>query len=144
MRHPSGVNMQPNTLLWGRERLRASCTCAYRQVWRGPGWAGYPACDRLYDAAWWKAAAAAWEWGQLQGGLSSGTWCVWSPQSTSVLPRTAGQCSRQRRQRGRTVTWEHSGTVPSSAPPLAPPSRVVRGRSCKLCFGEWKVPSTIL
>ncbi len=33
-------------------RLRASCTCACRQVWRGPGRAGRPACDRLHDAAW--------------------------------------------------------------------------------------------
>ncbi len=37
-------------------RLRASCTCAYRQVWRGPGRAGRPVCDQLHAAAWFKAA----------------------------------------------------------------------------------------
>ncbi len=74
-------------------RLRASCTCAYRQVWRGPGRAGRPVCDRLHDAAWWKAAAAARERGRPQRGahgdeqaeglqpgwkqqVSSGAWCV--------------------------------------------------------------------
>ncbi len=30
-------------------RLRASCTCACRLVWRGPGRAGRPVCDRLHD-----------------------------------------------------------------------------------------------
>ncbi len=49
-------------------RLRASCTCACRRVWRGPGRAGRPVCDRLHDAARWKAAAAAWERGRPQGG----------------------------------------------------------------------------
>ncbi len=51
-------------------RLRASCTC--RQVWRGPGRAGRPACDRLHDAAWWKAAVAAMSRlrGCSQGGSS--------------------------------------------------------------------------
>ncbi len=124
-------------LLWGRERcthhlptssllhpwvarLRVSCSCAYHQVWRGPGWAGHPACDRLHNAAWWKVPAAAWERGPLQGGshgneqaeglqpgwkqqVSSGAWCVWSPQSASVLPRTAGQSSRHN-QRWRSWT----------------------------------------
>ncbi len=79
-----------------------------KTVWRGPGRAGRPACDRLHDAARWKAAAAAWEWGRPEGGahgdeqaeglqpewkqqrVSSGAWCVWSPQSASVLPKTAG------------------------------------------------------
>ncbi len=58
-------------------------------------------------------------WG-LQPGwkqqVSSGAWCVWTPQSASVLPRTAGQSSRQRCRRGRSVTREHSGTVSSPAP----------------------------
>ncbi len=115
-------------------RLRASCTCACRRVWRGPGRAGRPVCDRLHDAARWKAAAAAWERGRPQGGahgdeqaeglqpewkqqrVSSGAWCAWSPQSASVLPKTAGHSSRQRRRKGRSVTREHSGTVPSPAP----------------------------
>ncbi len=48
-------------------RLRASCTRACCQVWQGPGRAGRPACDRLHDAAWWKAATAAWERGWPQG-----------------------------------------------------------------------------
>ncbi len=109
-------------------RLRASCTCACRHVWRGPGRAGRPACDRLHDAAWWKAAAAAWERRRPQGAptatsklraepgwkqqVSSGAWRVWTPQSASVLPRTAGQALDS----GRSVTREHSGTVPSPAP----------------------------
>ncbi len=78
--------------------------------------------------------AQAWERGRPEGGthgdehaeglqpewkqqrVSSGAWCVWSPQSASVLPKTAGHSSRQRRRRGRSVTREHSGTVPSPAP----------------------------
>ncbi len=48
--------------------------------------------------------------------VSSDAWCFWTPQSASVLLRTAGQSSRQRRRRGRSMTWEHSGTVPSPAP----------------------------
>ncbi len=99
----------------------------------GAGRAWRPACDRLHNAAWWKSAAAAWERGQPEGGAtgdeqaeglqpewkqqaSSGAWCVWSSQSASVLPKTAGHSSRQRRQRGWSVTREHSGTVPSPAP----------------------------
>ncbi len=54
------------------------------------------------------------QWKQQR--VSSGTWCAWSPQSASVLPKTAGHSSRQRRRRGRSVTREHSGTVPSPAP----------------------------
>ncbi len=88
----------------------------------------------LHDAARWKAAAAAWERRRPEGGahgdkqaeglqpewkqqrVSSGAWCIWSPQSASVLPKTAGHSSRQRRRRGRSVTRELSGTVPSPAP----------------------------
>ncbi len=57
-----GHNLPMSSLLplWVAH-LRASCTCGCRQVWRGPGRAGHPACDWLQDAAWWKAAAAAWE-----------------------------------------------------------------------------------
>ncbi len=54
------------------------------------------------------------EWKQQR--VSSGAWCAWSPQSASVLPKTAGHSSRQRRRKGRSVTREHSGTVPSPAP----------------------------
>ncbi len=73
-------------------RLRASCTCACRRVWRGPGRAGRPACDRLHDAAWWKAAAAAWEWGRPQGGAHprAGLSVLW-PDGPAVTPWCVGQ-----------------------------------------------------
>ncbi len=53
------------------------------------------------------------EWKQQD---SSGAWCVWLPHSAFLMPKTAGQSSRQRRRRGLSATREHSGTVPSSAP----------------------------
>ncbi len=117
--------------------LRASCICACRQIWWGPEWAGRPACNRLLDAAWWKAPAAAWERGQPQEGahseeqaeglqpewkqqISSGARCVWSPLSAIVLPKTAGQSSRQHRRRGQSATRKHAGTVTIPAPSCPP------------------------
>ncbi len=49
-------------------RLRASCSYACHQVWRGPGRAGRLPCDRLHGAALLEAAAiAARERGRRQG-----------------------------------------------------------------------------
>ncbi len=110
-------------------RLRASWTWACRQVWRGHGRAGRPACDRLHNAAWWKAAAAAWERRRPQGtptatsklraaagveaaGFLRRMMCL----NTSVCFCAAENCWANWTVLGRSVTREHSGTVPSPAP----------------------------
>ncbi len=91
-------------------RLRASCTYAGCRVWRGPGRTWSPACDRLHNVVWWKAAAVAWERGQPQGGEGGGATRFVSG-SERCLPRSCKLLMHFREE------WHRRGALRTSATP---------------------------